>query len=481
MTNTAIIEKTKNNSTIDNLGTQINKEIKFTFFIKDKNVIAQLEQQGMQSMREVQYRAYNKVLEGHNVIMQSNTGSGKTLAYLLPLIMSERRGLIIVPTYELATQTYHVAKTFTSRVGINAGKLCVDLHADILISTLGKCREMQMADRVFCCIDEADRILENDMFLNGYFKQFILVSATIDEVKILRRLVRRCGRWMKISTQTKNIHDQIRIVDCGLDNECKETGNDERMVFYRVSITNEQRIREFYMEIEYDHKLFIFVELLKRNRSKKVIVFFNTINSVVFFYNLLKRMNFNVIAIFGKINQQKRKAIVEKYETIGGVLLCTDLMSRGFDFKSIDLVVHFEPSFNLDDYIHRKGRTGRNKSGKSIILLSNLEIKLIDGMNRIRELVYIEKKFLEHNKSTHGMSVGNVPLSKNVYSGSLVPKIQKMVKNDFFLHKMAIDALKSFLRIYEGNTGETFNVDSLNLNDIARTFGLKEIPILDFV
>ncbi|ELQ74484.1 ATP-dependent RNA helicase pitchoune [Trachipleistophora hominis] len=481
MAKAVVLDETEHVAVIDGFDIQPTKEIKFDVFIRDINIIARLEKDGMLVMKEVQYKAYDKVFNGFNVMIQSNTGSGKTLAYLLPLIMSERRGLIIVPTYELATQTYDIAKAFTSRIGINAGQLCIDLRADIVICTLGKCREMYMDDRVFCCIDEADRILENEVFLNGCFEQFVLVSATMDSKSILKRLIRKCSKSMKIRTKTKNNIDRIIDIDSSTDTKRILTKNNEEIIFYRINIIGEQIVKEFYINVEYSYKLFIFIEFLRKNRSKKMIVFFNTINSVVFYYNLLKRMNFSVIAIFGRLNQRKRKEIMEKYETVGGVLLCTDLMSRGFDFKSVDLVVHFEPSFTLNNYVHRKGRAGRNRRGKSILFLSNAESGFISEVTNIKEVMYLKKKFVVCDQTSHEMVIKAVSSPQNTYSGFLTHKIYEMVKNDVILHKMAVDALKSFLRIYEGNTGEYFNVNSLDLNDITRTFGMKKMPRIDFV
>lgn len=100
---------------------------------------------------------------------------------MLPLIISGRKGFVIVPTYELAQQTYDVARMISSDVGICASKITINLEYNLGICTAGKFRELKFIGRYFCCIDEADMILQSENFSKSNFGQFIFVSATFDK------------------------------------------------------------------------------------------------------------------------------------------------------------------------------------------------------------------------------------------------------------------------------------------------------------
>lgn len=456
--------------------TKYNTQTYFRSVIEDEKIIGSLEEHGMEVMREIQYKSYDRIVNGFNTIIQSNTGSGKTLAYLLPLLVGKKRGVIVAPTYELSNQIFSVAKLFAPSVGIHAGRLSIDPEADILICTPGKYKEMSYVNRFFCCIDEADVILENNLLINNIFEQFILVSATMCKGKALGLFLNRYCHLLKQNEKEKVSREDIRVIDLySHGNELfysKEVSR--KFIFYKIESQEFQNISQFFLNVNYSQKLLIFVELLKKYKNKKIVVFFNTINSVIFYYNLLKRFNFNLISIFGKLNQQKRQKLVTSFDEMGGILFCTDLLARGFDFKSAEIVIHFESGFTLNTYVHRRGRAGRNIKGKSIIFLSNTELKFIEEITDLKELVYSDGKFLRHHGSSRDKK-------QNIYEGKMKAKILKTVENDFLLHRMAIDALKSFIKIYEGCSNHIFDGDALKLKEIVLTFGLRNIPSLDFV
>ncbi len=86
----------------------------------------------------------------------------------------------------------------------------------------------------------------------------------------------------------------------------------------------------------------------------------------------MNKANYNTISIHGDKNQQKRQEAINKFKS-GDVpiLIATDVASRGIDFPNVTFVFNFEMPTNIDDYIHRIGRTGRcGNKGSAVSFIS---------------------------------------------------------------------------------------------------------------
>ena len=102
------------------------------------------------------------------------------------------------------------------------------------------------------------------------------------------------------------------------------------------------------------------------------IIFVNHAGHAKQVYDVLTEENYTCDVIYGKMNQEERNAIMKKFAHSGtNFLIATDLIARGIDFKDIAYVVQLELPVNMEDYIHRIGRSGRyGKVGKAICIIS---------------------------------------------------------------------------------------------------------------
>ena len=98
----------------------------------------------------------------------------------------------------------------------------------------------------------------------------------------------------------------------------------------------------------------------------------------------------------GKIQQKIRSDTYLKFKkSANGILICTDVASRGLDFDDVKLIIQFDPPTSMIDYVNRCGRTARiNNYGMSLIFLTYAEIKYIDklqqkGIELMKEIKYI--------------------------------------------------------------------------------------------
>ncbi|VDN18548.1 unnamed protein product [Dibothriocephalus latus] len=140
---------------------------------------------------------------------------------------------------------------------------------------------------------------------------------------------------------------------------------------------------QFYSVVPLERKLDVLWAFLQSHCKKKIIVFFSTQKQVRFVHDLLLQIRpfFSVMQLRGNMLQSKRFKIYEKFSQTprGAVLLATNVAERGLDFPEVHWVVQYDCPKQLDDYIHRVGRTARaERIGRAITFLLPSEIKLVD-------------------------------------------------------------------------------------------------------
>ncbi|CAG2171665.1 unnamed protein product, partial [Oppiella nova] len=93
-----------------------------------------------------------------------------------------------------------------------------------------------------------------------------------------------------------------------------------------------------------DKRLLLLFTFLKRNRAKKVMVFFSSCMSVKFHNELLNYIDLPVMSIHGKQRQTKRTTTFFQFcNSDAGILLCTDVAARGLDIPQVDWIVQYDP------------------------------------------------------------------------------------------------------------------------------------------
>lgn len=418
------------------------------------------------NMTHIQSRTIPHLLKGRDLLGAAKTGSGKTLAFLIPAIdalykvkFSQHQGLgvlIITPTRELAQQIYDNCcdlQTFHSKTCgliIGGGNRKQEAHklskgVNILVATPGRLLDhlQNTKDFVFhnlmsLIIDEADQILkvgfEEEMTqilkLIPSMRQTVLFSAT--QTKKVEELVRQSMR------------DPIYI---GVDDE-KTASTVAGLEQGFVVCPGEKRFKQ----------LFTF---LRKNKHKKVMVFFSSCNSVKFHSDLQNYVDVPVLEIHGKQKQQKRLNTFYEFCNVDkGILLCTDVAARGLDIPKVDWIVQFDPPDDVKEYIHRVGRTcrGANAKGKALLFLLPSELNY---------LKYLRAAKVELNEY-------DFPDSKLV---NIQEQYDKLIEKNFFLNRMARDAYKSYLHAYSSHSlKDVFEVNELDLKSSAISFGMKNPP-----
>ncbi|XP_033472922.2 ATP-dependent RNA helicase DDX18 [Epinephelus lanceolatus] len=429
-----------------------------------------VKEMGFEHMTEIQHKSIRPLLEGRDVLAAAKTGSGKTLAFLIPSIeliyklkFMPRNGtgvVILSPTRELAMQTYGVLKELMTHhvhtFGLIMGGSNRSAEAqrlangvNILVATPGRLLDhLQntpgfMFKNLQCLIiDEADRILE--------------VGFEEELKQIIKLLPKKRQTMLFSATQTRKVEDLARI---SLKKEPLYVGVDDNKDNATVD-----GLEQGYVVCPSEKRFLLLFTFLKKNRKKKLMVFFSSCMSVKFHYELLNYIDLPVMAIHGKQKQTKRTTTFFQFcNADSGILLCTDVAARGLDIPEVDWIVQYDPPDDPKEYIHRVGRTARGINGRGHALL----------ILRPEELGFL--RFLKQAK---------VPLSEFDFSWSKISDIQsqleKLIEKNYYLHKSAQEAYKSYVRAYDSHSlKQIYSVNTLNLPMVALSFGFKVPPYVD--
>ncbi|MBR2260737.1 MAG: DEAD/DEAH box helicase [Paludibacteraceae bacterium] len=327
-----------------------------------------------QEMTPVQEQSIPLILEGKDIIACAQTGTGKTAAYLLPLLNrmlttphpeEAVNAIIMAPTRELAQQIDQQLEGFSyflpvSSVAVYGGndagaweqqKRALQLGADFVIATPGRLISHVSLDNVdfskvsYFVLDEADRML--DM---GFYD---------DIIQIVKRLPQNRQTIMFSATMPPKIQ---KLAESIL--------HEPAMVNIAISKPADGIEQGAYVCYE-AQKLPLLTSVLKED-SSKTIVFSSSKIKVKEMVRLLRRQNISVAEIHSDLEQEERDAALLNFKSGKvPVLVATDIVSRGIDIDDIELVINYDVPRDVEDYIHRIGRTARaNRKGRGVTFIS---------------------------------------------------------------------------------------------------------------
>jgi ATP-dependent RNA helicase DDX41 len=338
-------------------------------------ILKKLKKMGSKTPFKIQIQGLPIGLSGRDMIGISYTGSGKTLAFIIPVIMvayqEEIRfpllqgegpiGLILCPSRELSRQTYgqvqHFCQGFKIKrkfdlncilcIGGIKSRELTDLirhwGIHIMIATLGKLKDFLYNNKItfdhcrIVCLDEADRMVdlgfEDDIRdVWSFFKsqrQTLMFSATMP-AKILQfaesALVNPITvKVSRAGAANANIIQQVEYVKC-------------------------------------EHRLPFIIDCLSRT-APPVLIFTENKTDVDNVQEYLLVKGVDTVAVHGGKGQDERDLAIKKFKSRkADVLVATDVASKGLDFFDIKHVINFDMPKDIENYVHRIGRTGRGPS-----------------------------------------------------------------------------------------------------------------------
>lgn len=393
--------------------------MRFTEFDFHPNLLEGIEASNYETATPVQEQVIPPILAGRDVIASAQTGTGKTAAFLLPVmnrllqnhVDGQVGALIIVPTRELAIQiSQHVEGlsyfTHLSSIAIYGGndaqnfvaeKKALQMGADIIVCTPGRMIAhlnmgyVNMKGLQFLVLDEADRMLDMGFQddINKIIKslpqkrQNLLFSATMPE---------------KIRQLAKRILHQPAEINIA------------------ISKPPEKIIQRAFVVYE-PQKLPLIKKILKETAYKNALVFCSRKQTVKQLTRELKQGGFNIEEIHSDLEQSKRESVLGAFAS-GRIplLVATDILSRGIDIDTIDLVINYDVPGDGEDYVHRIGRTARAEAdGVAYTLVGEKEQNKFAAIEKL-----LEK---EVEKASVPAELGESPsYHPRIYSGNSRPK-----------------------------------------------------------
>lgn len=380
------------------------REMKFP-----KGILNGLSAKGIKKPTPIQVQGIPAVLSGRDLIGIAFTGSGKTLVFVLPIIMFaleqeyrlpfERNegpyGLIICPSRELAKQTFDIIMHYSKHLqqcGMPEIRACLAIGGlpvssameviqrgvHIMVATPGRLMDMlekKMATLDICrylCMDEADRMIdmgfEEDVrtifsFFRGQ-RQTLLFSATMP------KKIQNFARSALVKPVTINVG---------------------RAGAASMNVTQEVEY------VKQEAKVVHLLDCLQKT-APPVLIFAEKKQDVDCIHEYLLLKGVEAVAIHGGKDQEERSRAVEAYrESKKDVLVATDVASKGLDFPNVQHVINYDMPDDVENYVHRIGRTGRsntkglattfiNKTAEQSVLL-DLKHLLIEAKQKVPEFL----------------------------------------------------------------------------------------------
>jgi len=339
-------------------------------------ILKAVEQAGYSEATEVQLKVIPKIVNGFDVRASAQTGTGKTAAFLLPAlnrltVPSTKSGkgprvLVLVPTRELAMQIASQAEKYSKYLN-SIKTVCVvggvPYHAqtrklsapyDILIATPGRLIDFMDRGKInfsrleMLILDEADRML--DMGFSEPVDQ--IVQATPKPRQTLLFSATLQGSVIKLSERLMDKPMEIIVRP-----DTSKESNITQKIYYADNLGHKKRLLE---------------SVLDNEEMKFRVVFTSTKRQADSLVEELKDKDYRAAPLHGDMNQRQRtRTIAQLRNGRIKILVATDVAARGIDVQAITHVINFDLPNNVEDYVHRIGRTGRaGAEGIAISLVS---------------------------------------------------------------------------------------------------------------
>jgi superfamily II DNA/RNA helicase len=349
-----------------------------------------LEAMGFEFATPIQSEAIPHILKNKDILGIAQTGTGKTAAFLLPTMdrildtpdNGKVKALIVVPTRELAMQIDQAAEGFGYYTGVTSlaiygggsgkefsrEKQALKEGSDIVVVTPGRMLShlslgyVDLSELEILILDEADRMLDMG------FHQDIM------------RIASHCKSDRQTLLFSATMPEKMRSLAHEL---LKENPVTIQLALSKPSANVKQSA---YVVFEHQ-KDDVLVHLLKERNIQSGIVFTSrkrTVNQVV---RALRSAGLKCDKISSDLKQEEREEVMLGFRQKKiPLLVATDVVSRGIDIDSIEIVVNYDVPPNEEDYVHRIGRTARaERKGEAFTLITPDDMRRFGNIEKLIE------------------------------------------------------------------------------------------------
>ncbi|MEG2322192.1 MAG: DEAD/DEAH box helicase [Bacilli bacterium] len=362
----------------------------FKQLLKKKELLQVIEESGFTKATQIQEEIIPLILDGNDVVGQSQTGTGKTLAFAAPILETieenkQIQTLVLAPTRELAIQIAREIEKYSKYTNISVtcvyGSSSIEDQirslkkgCEIVIGTPGRVKDLikrrvlKLTEIKFFVLDEADEMLSMGFQEELEFifektnndRQVLLFSATMP-----KPILNMAKNYM--SSEYK----QVSVIT-----DVKTAAHIEQK-YYLVS--DKTRIEAMCRVMDYYN-------------PKKAIIFCRTKRNADEVLEKLSNKGYSTDVIHGDITQGQRIATLDRFKAgIFNYLIATDVAARGIHVDDIELVINYNLPESHEAYVHRIGRTGRvDKKGIAVTFIKESEQRILGSLEHFTEAKIIK-------------------------------------------------------------------------------------------
>merc|ERR1712048_742602 len=348
-----------------------------------ENLLRGIYSYGFEKPSAIQQRGIKPILDGRDTIGQAQSGTGKTATFVIGCLqridnhLSACQALILAPTRELANQIQKVALALGDYdrikchacIGGTSVRDDIDKLRDgqhLVVGTPGRVydmiskRNLRVDDLATFVLDEADEMLSRG-FKDQIYDIFKCLPANVQVCLFSATMAPEI-----LDLTSKFMRDAVRIL----------VKKDELTL---------EGIRQFYVAIEKEEwKLDTLCDLYETLTITQAIIYCNTRRKVDFLADQMTKRDFTVSTMHAELSQKERDLIMREFRSGSSrVLISTDLLARGIDVQQVSLVINYELPQNMENYLHRIGRSGRfGRKGVAINFVTNNDVRSMKNIER---------------------------------------------------------------------------------------------------
>eukprot|EP00744_Colponema_vietnamica_P000423 GILI01000759.1.p2 GENE.GILI01000759.1~~GILI01000759.1.p2 ORF type:complete len:402 (+),score=130.96 GILI01000759.1:49-1254(+) len=349
----------------------------------NENLLRGIYAYGFEKPSAIQQRGILPILRDRDSICQAQSGTGKTATFTISILqkidlaVKECQALVLAPTRELAQQIQKVMLALGDYMNV-AVHACVGGTAvredirilqngvHVVVGTPGRVYDMikrnhlRVNNMKLFVLDEADEMLSRG-FKDQIYDVFTLLPSSIQvalfSATMPAEILDLTGRFMR---------------------------NPVRILVKKDDLTLEG-IKQFYIAVDKEEwKFETLCDLYETLTITQAIIYCNTRRKVDMLSDKMKSKDFTVSAMHGDMDQTERDLIMKEFRTGSTrVLITTDLLARGIDVQQVSLVINYDLPTNMENYIHRIGRSGRfGRKGVAINFITQADTRFLRELER---------------------------------------------------------------------------------------------------
>ncbi|KAM7539604.1 hypothetical protein Aperf_G00000044886 [Anoplocephala perfoliata] len=329
----------------------------FDSFCLKRDLLKGIYEKGWEYPSPVQRSSIPVAMTGRDIIARAKNGTGKTGAYSIPILDSidtsfnEIQACILVPTRELALQTSQICIELTKYMDV---KTMLIIGGTYLKDDL-----IRLSQTVHLLVGTPGRLI--DLMTRGFINLSHCKTVVLDEADKL------------LSEELKNAVEQI-LEKCDSNRQLLVYSATYPVVVqsfikahlkkpFEINLMERLTLRgitEYYAYVQEKFKVHCLNTLFSKLQISQAIIFCNSAQRVELLAKKITQLGYSCFYIHSKMSQTDRNRVFHDFRSgICRTLVCTDLLTRGIDIPTVNVVINFDFPKYAETYLHRIGRSGR--------------------------------------------------------------------------------------------------------------------------